>query len=518
MRALLFGSILWIEFGQSALAETAPKDSRHIVVIVWDGMRPDFVTPRNTPTLWRLAREGVKFRNHHAVYPSATHVNGTALVTGVYPGHSGVIANYDYRPDIDRKRFVSTEQLGVITKGDEISGGKYLNVPTIAERVRAAGGRTAIASAKTVGFLLDRQVDAGAAAKGVTLSAGDSLPPDALAAILSEHGAFPGWPMYRHVQRDAWTTKALVDCLWKEALPNFSLLWLGEPDLTQHESAPGAPPAIAAIKSADQNLATVISKLEEKAVRAATDIFIVSDHGFSTIEHAVDLKKILTNAGFMAMTEFKSEPKPGDIMLVGNGGTVLFYIIGHDVAVTARLVEFLQKSDFAGAIFTKELLPGTFRFDQAQIESSRGPDVAMAFRWNISKNRFGVPGAIDADWNRQEGKGTHATLSRFDMHNMLIAAGPDLRRGESDDLPTGNVDIAPTILHILGMKSAPEFDGRVLVEAMTNSNVAPPKPKSETIDAAREWPQGTWRQSIRISRVGATTYIDEGNGVFDRKQ
>ena len=55
-----------------------------------------------------------------------------------------------------------------------------------------------------------------------------------------------------------------------------------------------------------------------------------------------------------------------------------------------------------------------------------------------SKNQFNVPGMIDADWQRAAGKGTHATLSRFDMHNTLIAAGPDFKRDQTDDLPSGN--------------------------------------------------------------------------------
>ena len=45
-------------------------------------------------------------------------------------------------------------------------------------------------------------------------------------------------------------------------------------------------------------------------------------------------------------------------MVVGNGGSVLFYVVGHDATVTRRLVEFLQQSDFAGVIFTK---PGVAR-------------------------------------------------------------------------------------------------------------------------------------------------------------
>ena len=216
-------------------------------------------------------------------------------------------------------------------------------------------------------------------------------------------------------------------------------------------------------------------------------------------------------------------------MLAGNGGSVLFYVVGHNQTLIRRLVEFLQQSDFAGVIFSKEPMEGTFSLDRATIHppspgygaasSDHAPDVLMAFRWNDSKNQFGVPGMIDADWQRAAGKGTHATLSRFDMHNTLIAAGPDFRRGETDDLPSGNVDLAPTILRILGIKPPEQLDGRILSEAMVKVDPSTTGPKSETktIDAVKDFPSGTWRQSLRISRVGSTIYLDEGNGVFENR-
>jgi arylsulfatase A-like enzyme len=515
--------VLVFSFGFSSLAADAPKFDRHVVVVVWDGMRPDFVSEETTPTLWKLAREGVTFRNHHAVYPSATQVNGTALVTGVYPGRSSVIANYAYRPEIDRTRSISVESPTVVSKGDELSGGKYISVPTITELVQRAGERTVIASAKTVGLLLDRHAKVARAsqpiphrrdanATGVTLFAGQALPSDILTPIVAALGAFPP----AHLQRDAWTTKAVTDLLWKDGVPALSVIWLGEPDLTEHESAPGAQPALAAIKSSDENLAVVLAALDSQAARQATDLFVVSDHGFSTIERSVDLRKILGDAGFAAKTEFDGEPKPGDIMLVGNGGSVLFYVVGHDVMVMRRLIDFLQQSDFAGVIFTKQGLPGTFHLDDAKIDNPHAPDVVMAFRWNDSKNQFGARGMIDADWQREAGEGTHASLSRFDMHNTLIVAGPDFRRGQTDDLPTGNVDLAPTILHLLGINAPQEMDGRILSEAMVSTNGVPAGRKTEakTIEAKRDFTTGTWRQSLRISRVGSTFYLDEGNGAF----
>ncbi|MGB8141032.1 MAG: alkaline phosphatase family protein [Pseudolabrys sp.] len=525
-------SLLFLIVCLSAAAVVPAKPERHVVVVVWDGMRPDFVTEQNTPTLWKLAREGITFRNHHAVYPSATMVNGTAIVTGIYPGKNGIIANHVYRPDIDPHHSIDVELPAVVKKGDEVSGGKYILVPTIAELVQHAGGRTVIASAKTVGLLLDRQADVGTAKNCVTLFAGKSLPAEIIPSITATLGPFPSG----HLQQDAWTTKAMTDCFWKDGVPALSVLWLGEPDLTQHESAPGAPAALAAIKSADENLAAVLSALDQRDARGRTDVFIVSDHGFSTIKRSVDLRRILNDAGFTAKieelriakdgnqsaggirdkTEFNDQPKPGDIMLAANGGSVLFYVVGHDKKLIRRLVEFLQQSDFAGVIFTKEPMEGTFALTQALIQRGDAPDVVMAFRWTDLQNQFGVTGEIDADWQRAAGKGTHATLSRFDMHNTLIAAGPDFKRGQTDDLPTGNVDLVPTILQILGIKVPHQMDGRILSEAVAapTSLLPAPKPEAKSIEARKDFPSGTWRQTLKISRVGSTIYLDEGNGAF----
>ncbi|HEY2045868.1 MAG TPA: alkaline phosphatase family protein [Candidatus Udaeobacter sp.] len=502
-------SLLFLFVCASAAAVVPAKPERHVVVIVWDGMRPNFVTEQNTPTLWKLARDGVTFRNHHSVFPSATNVNGTAMVTGVYPGTSGIIANHAYRPDIDPHHAVDVELPPTVKKGDEVSGGKYLAVPTIADLVERAGARSVIAAAKTVGLLLDRHPNDLGAKNSVTLFQGKALPSAALDPITEKLGPFPS----AHLQRDSWTTKALIDVLWKDGVPSFSILWLGEPDLTQHETAPGAPVALAAIKSSDENLAAVLSALDERKARETTDVFVVSDHGFSTIRRSIDIPKILNQAGFAAKTEFTGEPKPGDIMLAGNGGSVLFYVIGHDSTITRRLVEFLQQSDFAGVIFTKQPMEGTFALEQANIQNDRAPDVVMAFRWDPSKNQFDVPGMIDADWQRAAGKGTHATLSRFDMHNTLIAAGPDFKRGEANDLASGNVDLAPTILQILGIKPPEKMDGRILSEAMIVA--MPSRPiETKTIEATKHFRSGTWRQSLQISRVGSTIYLDEGNGAF----
>ena len=72
---------------------------------------------------------------------------------------------------------------------------------------------------------------------------------------------------------------------------------------------------------------------------------------------------------------------------------------------------------------------------------------------------------IDGDWNREAGEGTHATLSPYDTHNTLVACGPDFRSGREHEAASSNIDVAPTILRLLGISAAREVDGRVLSEA-----------------------------------------------------
>ena len=482
--------------------------AHHVVVVVWDGMRPDFVSENHTPTLWKLAREGVTFRNHHAAYLSATVVNGTAIATGCYPSHSGIFANYIFRPEIAPDKMIDAGLPEVVRKGDELSGGKYIARPTIAEILHRAGKHTAIAGTKYVVLLQDRRAESenAAARESLVFFQGGVLPNDMSDPFTKALGPFPGIDDPR---ADEWTTKALTDVMWKENVPEYSLLWLCEPDYQEHKNAPGSPAAVAAVEGADRRLRDVLAALDKKDLQADTDVFVVSDHGFSTIERSIDLLPRLNAAGFRAFTRFNESPNPGEIMVVGNGGSVLFYVIGHDAAVTQHLVSWLQQSDFAGVIFAREKIDGTFPLADVKIDTIAAPDVVMSFRWNNRPNEFGAPGMIDADWNRKPGAGTHATLSKFDMNNTLIAAGPDFRRGMVDQLPSGNIDLAPTILNILGIAAAGKMDGRVLSEAMIGGKASPAKTK--TIVASRDFERIRWRQYLKISEVDSTLYFDEGD-------
>ncbi|MDB5320062.1 MAG: hypothetical protein JWN40_1693, partial [Phycisphaerales bacterium] len=166
-----------------------------------------------------------------------------------------------------------------------------------------------------------------------------------------------------------------------------------------------------------------------------------------------------------------------------------------------------------GVIFTRQAMEGTFALAQAGLDSPDAPDIVISFRWSDEANVFGLPGMVTSDSEKRiPGQGIHASLSRFDMHNTLIAAGPDFRAGFVDRLPSGNMDLAPTVLQILGIKSEATLDGRVLTEALSGGDAGSISSQSSKLNAERKLGETTWSQYLNVSKVENTAYYDDGNG------
>lgn len=503
------GLIAWL-IAVTASAFAAGK-ANHVVVLVWDGMRPDFVSPANTPTLWQLATEGVTFKNHHPVFISTTEVNGTALATGGYPGRSGILGNREYRPAINLTNTVGTEALAAVRKGDQLTGGRYLALPTVAELLRARGLRTAIAGAKQVALLHDR-AERDADADHVTVFEGNSLPNAFTNDLCNCCGAFPGGDKPR-TERDAWTTSALLK-LWGKGVPPFSLLWLSEPDYTQHRTGPGSTASLAAMHNSDQQLARVLAALEDRKLRDQTDVVIVSDHAFSTIIRNHDIAGVLKTNGLPARRDIPADGlRLDDVLVVPNGGASFLYVGGSRPEQIERVVRVLQAQPFCGVLFTRVPVSGTFRLADAKLDAPTAPDIVMSLRWGAERNTNGIAGSLHTDvGGYKPGQGAHGALSAYDMHNTCVAAGPDFRRGVQSFLPSGNVDIAPTILWILGVKPQVKPSGRVLTEALVGE-----KPVTVSFQPRRltaEYCADTflWSQYLNYTEVNGVVYFDEGNG------
>ena len=504
--------------GSDRPAVEAGGKARHVLLVVWDGLRPDLIRNETTPFLAKLAREGTFFANHHSIYPTSTEVNGTALATGCFPQRSGIIGNREYWPEIEPARPVDTQDLKVIRKGDELTGGKYLAVPTIAEILQEAGKPVVVAGTKPVAWLMNRsprQVP-GTDIECVSVVDGKSLPEDSLETVTAALDRYPREGSLPNTVADGWTRRALTEVLWRKGVPPLSVLWLSEPDYSQHGFGIASPTALGGLASSDAQLAAALAVLESKGVAAQTDVIVVSDHGFSSISEALDIKRALTTAGFPIHDRYTRAPQSGDILVNNLGGSIFFYVAEHDAAMIKRLVEFFQGSAFAGPILTRDNVPGTFPLALAHIETARAPDVVLTLRWTEEKNGADIPGTTISGGDRKPGQGTHATLSPYDVHNTCVAAGPDFRRGCRVEAPSSNVDIAPTVAWILGGHFPRGTDGRVLRDGLADyhEGSAPGPSRTERTEATVDLAVGRWQQYLQTTSYDGETYIDQGNATL----
>jgi len=73
--------------------------------------------------------------------------------------------------------------------------------------------------------------------QGINLFAGASLPPDLMPTLRNLFGPFPDEKSLDPTRID-WSTTVLIESLWKEAVPDFSFVWMNEPDLSNIKRVP----------------------------------------------------------------------------------------------------------------------------------------------------------------------------------------------------------------------------------------------------------------------------------------
>jgi arylsulfatase A-like enzyme len=289
-----------------------------------------------------------------------------------------------------------------------------------------------------------------------------------------------------------------------------------EPDHTQHAHGPGSPQALETIRNDDAEIGKLLAKLSALGLADRANIIVVSDHGFSTTDHDVNVVGAFKEAGFPTMDD------GGDIVLASSGQEMNVHVKDRDRKKIAAIVEFLQRQSWCGVVFTAHgggaphegKVPGTFSLEYAHLGGhARSPDIAFTFPWTSNMNRFGVRGT---DYNIVSKGGVsavnvdtanHGGIDPFTVTNTMMAWGVDFKRGIVDRVPAANVDVAPTILHLLGMQSAASsMQGRALTEAMVggpDDEQVPVETRSLRVSA------GGYRAILQASEAEGHRYIDK---------
>src|SRR6202045_661190 len=373
---VVFASLIFFSATQLPAQETAVPHhgrGRIMILVVGDGLRPDFVTQRDTPNLFRMAREGVRFDRHHSIFPTLTMVNATALATGAPPGVNGLEGNNFYLPPSAEKpkgEVVSAEGAKAIVNlnGSNEFKGRLIGLDTITQEVAREGGYVAVIANQgpTAVFesrgatLVDGKDIVGEAHKDYLFASEDlvapasasekiTIPPDSKTTVADE-------------QRDLYYARLVAENALPAAKlaadagrPALVVFWQHNPDLTQHVAGLGTLPAMEALSLCDNNLMAVRNAINALGIADKTDLIVVSDHGFATIKFRIVLSEMLVAAGI------KKSHDSTEVVVVPNGGADLVYLSPTEFAtpeskraVLQKIVNFAEAQEWCGPIFSRD--------------------------------------------------------------------------------------------------------------------------------------------------------------------
>lgn len=473
-----------------------------VVIVVFDGLQLAQVTPELMPNLSRLVSDGVTCANHHAVFPTVTRANVASIVTGHHPGAHGLTANTLVIPEFDPYRAFSALEP---TLAEVAARHPVLLQPTLGDILHRQGLEYIAVGAGTSGnaYLQNPTAETGG---GATIHPDFTLPRSLNAEIT---GRFGQWPDRRgpSAAKMARVVDVVTRYVLEQRQPAVAMMWLSEPDVSQHAHGVGSPEALDAIREADRQFGRLLDWLQQTGRAAETDVIVVSDHGYSTITEVIDVEGELRRAGFPPGGE------PGSVTVAGNGGAALFYATGDDHGTADRLAEWLMRQPWCGPLLASDAageVEGSLPASVAGLDGPRAPALTMSFAWNSEVNTSGYVGHAYST-SLGPGQGQHGSMSPHETRNVMFAKGPSFRQSAVVESPTGNTDIAPTILRLLGLPGGEAMAGRALAETLMGGPDGV-EWRAETQQAERSTPGGRYRQAVTVSRVGQTLYVDEGSG------
>jgi arylsulfatase A-like enzyme len=168
------------------------------------------------------------------------------------------------------------------------------------------------------------------------------------------------------------------------------------------------------------------------------------------------------------------------LIIEANAGSDIIYVPSESADVVRSTVATLTQLDYIGSIFVDDKYckseggcPGALPMSAVGLvghsEVPR-PAIVVAFK-TFYKKAGDLQSAIQiADTNLQEGQGNHGGFGREQTLNNMAAMGPDFKKGFVDEQPMGNIDIVPTLAHILGfeMPAVGSLKGRIVEEALAS--------------------------------------------------
>jgi len=250
-RQFLFG----LSASPTLVGKARAAARRKILIVLVDGFGPDYLEKSDMPNLKHMCREGA-YKLGQAVIPSVTNVNNASLVTGCFPEDHGITTNYYYN-----RKTKSTV---------EMESSEFLLRPTIFERARTMGLRTAIVSSKDKVRTL--------CARGADIQLSAEKPGLDYVKTIGKQGN-----MYSP-EVNYWSLRAARHILKYDRV---DLMYLSTTDYMMHTYAPDEAPSLEHLHTLDKLLGDIVDD------HPRLEVYLTADHGMNAKRQALDPALVL---------------------------------------------------------------------------------------------------------------------------------------------------------------------------------------------------------------------------------
>lgn len=368
-----------------------------VIVLSFDGWRWDYYSRAATPNLQRLIVRGVRAESLIPVFPPKTFPNHYTIVTGLYPGHHGIIANSML--DAASGRTFATDKV------DEVRDPMWWGGEPIWVTAERAGQRAGIM------FWPGSEAPIGGVRPHYWKPYDGNYPP---------HG--------RIDQMLQWLDLPAAE------RPTFITGYFSDVDSAGHADGPDSVAMQRAIERSDGYIGYLMKGLERRGLAESVNVVVISDHGMAS----VSTDRVVVLDDYISLD---------DVVISDINPTVgLFPKEGKEESIYQALVKAHPRL----RVYRRGETPERWHYrDHPRIPPVIG---IVDEGWQIMRRdtltairekRLGPP------------RGQHGyDVTATSMRGMFVAAGPAFRRGAT--VPAfQNIHIYNVFARVLGLTPAP---------------------------------------------------------------
>jgi predicted AlkP superfamily pyrophosphatase or phosphodiesterase len=385
--------------GTGGINAPAQRDKPYVVLISFDGFKPEYLQRIELPNFQRVMRSGVRSEGMIPVFPSLTFPNHVSIVTGMYADRHGIVSNTFWDP----------QRNATYSIGDSMSvrdGSWYRGEP-----IWVTAEKQGMVAASFFWVASETEI---AGVRPTFYKNYDSRTPNTVRidSVLS----WLGMPTERR--------------------PHMVTLYFGEVDGAGHRSGPLSPQVDTAAWNVDAALGRLLDGIQRlpPSVRDRVYVVLVSDHGMSE-----------TSSRWFAALDTLIDLQ--GVRIADRGPVASLHVTGG-LSRARVLRDSINRRMRHGRAYIRSEMPLRFHYSA----DPRGGDLVV-----VMDDHFQIG---TADRPPRDGGATHGWDPAFSsMHAIFVATGPGIPAGKT--IPVfENVHVYPWLTELLRLRPGPGIDGR----------------------------------------------------------